>query len=417
MKPITPSTVKGQVAAPPSKSMMGRALAAACLAEGRSIITNPSFCDDALAITGVIRTLGATVQADPDSLTIDGPPRRSSSPNPLVLSCGESALCMRMFAPIAALMGQPIILTASGSLQTRPMDMLEAIRTLGASCRTDQGHAPITVRGPLKGGYLGIDASVSSQFLTGLLLALPLCREDSRISAYRLKSVPYVHMTMGLMMRFGVTVGHDEGLEEFEIPGGQAYHPAHYTVEGDWSGASFILVAGAVSGPVKVTGLNTDSAQADKAILTVLEQVGARLNIEGDDVTVERKDLKPFEFDVTDCPDLFPPLVALAVNCDGKSTIYGIDRLRHKESNRLAALSSEFAKLGGTMVSTTSTVEIHGGGIRSGVVDSHGDHRIAMACAVAALSAEAEVGITGHTCVSKSYPQFFSDLEALRVNQ
>jgi 3-phosphoshikimate 1-carboxyvinyltransferase len=415
MKRITPSTVRGQVAAPPSKSMMGRALAAAFLSEGASTIANPSFCDDALAITGVIRALGAAVQDDPGRITVDGAPKRPAPSKQLILNCGESALCMRMFAPIAALMEQPITLAASGSLGSRPMDMIEAVRLLGASCKTDKGHAPIAIQGPIKGGYIGTDASVSSQFLTGLLLALPLCEDDSRISAYNLKSVPYVRMTTGLLKRFGVAVNHDEAFEEFEIPGGQAYSPTHYAVEGDWSGASFLLVAGALSGPVTVTGLDTDSAQADRAIIQVLRQVGAALETGENHVTVERKTLTPFEFDVTDCPDLFPPLVALAANCEGKSTIYGIERLRHKESNRLAALGSEFAKLGVAMQSSASSVEIHGGGVGGGVVDSHGDHRIAMACAVAALGAEIEVDIMGHSCVSKSYPRFFSDLEALQV--
>ncbi len=415
MKRITPSTVKGQVTAPPSKSMMGRALAAAYLAQGGTVITNPSFCDDALAIMGVIRTLGAVVQDNEESVTIGGAPRRPATPEALMLHCGESALCMRIFAPIAALREQPIALTASGSLQSRPMDMIEAIRVLGVSCKTTDGHAPISIRGPMKGGFIGIDASVSSQFLTGLLLSLPLCEGDSTISAYSLKSLPYVRMTIGLLEHFGITVGHDEAFEEFEIRGSQSYAPIRYEVEGDWSGAAFLLVAGAFSGPVTVVGLDTDSPQADRAILEVLQEVGAHLEIGPDRITVKRGQLKPFRFDVTDCPDLFPPLAALAVHCDGRTIISGIERLRHKESNRLAALSLELGNLGGTMRSTASSVEIDGGGIRGGTADAHGDHRIAMACAVAGLSAEHEVTIEGPSCVSKSYPRFFSDLEALQV--
>lgn len=415
MKRITPSTVKGQVTAPPSKSMMGRALAAAYLAEGGTVITNPSFCDDALAIMGVIRTLGAVVQDNEESVTVGGAPRRPLTPEALMLHCGESALCMRIFAPIAALKEQPITLAASGSLQSRPMDMVEAIRVLGVSCRTEDGHAPISIRGPMKGGFIGIDASVSSQFLTGLLLSLPLCEGDSTISAYNLKSLPYVRMTIGLLERFGLTVGHDEAFEEFEIPGGQSYAPIRYEVEGDWSGAAFLLVAGALSGPVTVVGLDTSSPQADRAILEVLQEVGAHLEVGPDRVTVRRKEMKPFRFDVTDCPDLFPPLAALAVHCEGRTIINGIERLRHKESNRLAALGLELERLGGTMRSTASTVEIDGGGIRGGIADAHGDHRIAMACAIAALAAEHEVAIKGYSCVSKSYPGFFSDLDALQV--
>lgn len=414
MKHIIPSTVRGQITAPPSKSMMGRALAAAYLAQGGTVITNPSFCDDALAIMGVIRTLGAVVQDNEEGVTVEGVSRRPSSSEALMLHCGESALCMRIFVPIAALREQPITLAASGSLQSRPMDMVEAIRVLGVSCRTEEGHAPISIRGPMKGGFIGIDASVSSQFLTGLLLSLPLCAGRSTISVYNLKSLPYVKMTIGLLERFGITIDHDEAFEEFEMPGNQAYTPLRYEVEGDWSGAAFLLVAGALSGPVTVVGLDTKSPQADRAILEVLQEVGAHLEIGTDRVTVKRKEMKPFRFDVTDCPDLFPPLAALAVHCEGRTIINGIERLRHKESNRLAALGLELGNLGGTMRSTASSVEIDGGGIRGGVADAHGDHRIAMACAIAALAADHEVTITGHSCVSKSYPRFFSDLDTLQ---
>jgi 3-phosphoshikimate 1-carboxyvinyltransferase len=415
MKRIIPSTVKGQVTAPPSKSMMGRALAAAYLTEGKTVITNPSFCDDALAIIGAIRTLGATVQDRTDTVTVEGGPRQSSVAEGLMLHCGESALCMRVFAPIAALREQPVTLAAGGSLQSRPMEMIEAIRVLGVSCKTENGHAPISLKGPMKGGFIGIDASVSSQFLTGLLLSLPLCQADSKISAYDLKSLPYVRMTIELLKHFGIVVSHDEEFEEFEIPGNQAYIPVPYEVEGDWSGAAFLLVAGALSGPVTVVGLDTESAQADRAIIEVLQRAGAHVELGKDRVAVQRDELKSFRFDVTDCPDLFPPLAALAVHCEGRTIIDGIERLRHKESNRLAALGLELEKLGGSIQSTASSVEIDGGGIRGGVVDAHGDHRVAMACAIAALAAEHEVAITDHACVAKSYPSFFQDLEILQV--
>lgn len=415
MKHITPSKVKGRVAAPSSKSMMGRALAAACLAEGKTVITNPSFCDDALTIIGVIRALGGVVEDRTESVAVYGTGGRTPFSDNLVLECGESALCMRMFTPIAALMEQPITLAASGSLRSRPMDMLETVHVLGAYCKTDNGHAPISVQGPMKGGFIGIDASVSSQFLTGLLLSLPLCEDGSRILAYDLKSVSYVRMTIGLLKRFGVTMSHDETFEQFDIKGSQAYTPISYAVEGDWSGAAFLLVAGALSGPVTVTGLDVNSAQADRVITQVLQQVGVEIEMGGDHITARRGRLKSFEFDVTDCPDLFPPLAALAVYCDGKSVIHGVERLRHKESNRLAAIGFEFAKLGATVQSTASSIEIQGGGLRGGVVDSHGDHRIAMACAIAALGAETDVVIKNHSCVSKSYPRFFFDLETLQV--
>jgi len=185
-------------------------------------------------------------------------------------------------------------------------------------------------------------------------------------------------------------------------------------VEGDWSGASFLLVAGAITGSVTITGLNTASAQADRAILKVLELVGASIEKASDAICVARKDLRPFEFDATDCPDLFPPLVALASSCEGRSVIHGLERLTHKESDRACALVSEFSKLGIVVTTKANSMEVTGGNIREAVVDAHNDHRIAMACAVAALRARGNSAINGEACVSKSYPDFFSDLETLR---
>jgi len=222
-----------------------------------------------------------------------------------------------------------------------------------------------------------------------------------------------VLMTIELLKHFGVHIGRDERMAEFCVKGNQAYQPSAYTVEGDWSGASFLLTAGAISGSVTVTGLDQASAQADRAILDVLKSVGASVEMAGDYVSVIRNELRPFQFDATDCPDLFPPVVALASGCEGKSVIYGLERLAHKESNRARALASEFVKLGIVINTMGNRMEIYGGSIREAVVNAHNDHRIAMACAVAALRANGRVGIEGEACVSKSYPGFFSDLEIL----
>ena len=414
MKSVVPSTVKGRVAAPPSKSMMVRAVAAALLADGTSRIANASYCDDALTALAIIEVLGARIhKGEKELLTIRGTGKNALNPGS-ILDCGESGLCMRMFTPIAALQDKEVMLFASGSLRVRPMGMVEELGALGVSCKTDSGHAPIRVTGPMNGGHISIDASVSSQLLTGLLTALPLCEKDSLISVSKLRSAPYVMMTIELLKYFGVSVRHDERLEEFFVRGDQTYGPSTYTVEGDWSGASFLLVAGAAMGSVTVMGLNLASLQADRAILDVLERVGASIEAASDSVSIERRELKPFEFDATDCPDLFPPLVALASGCEGKSVIYGLERLTHKESDRARALLAEFAKLGIIVNIRGNSMEVYGGDIREAVVDAHNDHRIAMACAVAALRAKGNVGITGEACVSKSYPGFFADLEALR---
>ena len=418
MKFTAPSTIKGTVAAPPSKSMMGRAVAAALLADGASRIANGSFCDDGLTALAIIGALGARIHKDEKGiLTIHGTGKHALNPGGATLDCGESGLCMRMFTPIAALQDKEVMLLASGSLRVRPMGMVEELEALGISCKTDRGHAPITVKGPMKGGHVKVDASVSSQLLTGLLMALPLCEKNSLISVSELKSAPYVLMTVELLKYFGVSVHHDERLEKFLVSGNQTYVPSTYTVEGDWSGASFLLVAGATMGSVTVTGLNPGSAQADRAILDVLERVGASIERAGDSVSVGRKELKPFQYDATGCPDLFPPLVALASSCEGKSIIYGLERLAHKESDRARALVSEFAKLGIVINITGNRMEVHGGSVREAVVDAHNDHRIAMACAVAGLRAKGNISINGEACVSKSYPGFFADLEAIRATE
>ena len=416
MKSITRSTVNGRVAAPPSKSMMGRAVASALLADAVSVIRNPSFCADSRTALDLVRRLGA-VLSEGEKLAIRGTGKNLRMPRKGSIDCGESGLCMRMFTPIVALSDKEAILSASGSLRARPMNMLEQLAEVGVSCTTDQGHAPIRVRGPMKGGDISVDASMSSQFLTGLLMALPLCSTDSRVRVSNLKSAPYVRMTIDLVRRFGVSISCDDRLEEFLIAGNQSYHPSAYQVEGDWSGAAFMLVAGALAGDVTVTGLDTASLQADRAILDVLSAAGALVETGGDSVTVKAGSLKSFRFDATDCPDLFPPLVALASGCAGKSEIKGLERLAHKESDRARALADEFGKLGISIQQHGGTMEVVGGSISEAAVESHNDHRIAMACAVAALRAEGEVILTGETCVTKSYPDFFSDLAGLGVKR
>jgi 3-phosphoshikimate 1-carboxyvinyltransferase len=417
MKCITPSRIDGQVRAPSSKSMTVRALAAGLLAKGVSRIENVSLCDDGLVAASAIEDLGAVVERSGKTFMVHGTGKAGLTPKKGILDCGESGLSIRMFAPVAALIAGETRLVASGSLMTRPMEMVDALQQVGASVRTEKGRAPITVRGPMRGGRIDIDASVSSQLLTGLLMALPLCDEPSTIHATRLKSGPYVKMTLELLKDFGIRIGHDDALEDFSIEGGQEYQQRDYTIEGDWSGAAFLLVAGATAGRITVTGLNLFSLQADRAILEVLTETGAVVKTVGDRVSVSSRELAPFRFDATGCPDLFPPLVALAANCPGKSAIHGVERLAHKESDRATALRAEFEKLGIRIEISDNAMEIYGGEIKGGVVESYNDHRIAMACAVTGLTARSAVTIKGPECVAKSYPEFFADLEKLQVTR
>ncbi len=411
MKSIMPSEIKGKVSAPPSKSMMARVVAVGVLAEGITKIFNPSFCDDGLAAMGIAETLGARVNKEKTEVTVHSEGIVRSVPKSNVLDCGESGLCMRMFAPIVALSNEQFVLDASGSLLERPMKMLEELSQLGAECKTSAGYPRVSVKGPIRGGRMNIDGSETSQFLTGLLMALPLCEEDSAIHVANLKSKPYVEMTLSLLKDFGIQVV-NESFEVFRIRGGQKYTPFHhYNMEGDWSGASFMLVAGAIAGKIRVENLRNDSLQADKAIIEALKKAGAKVNAGKDAVEVEKSELNGFEFDATHCPDLFPPLVALAVNCKGKTLIKGAKRLEGKESNRAKALLEEFTKIGARIEVEGDIMKITGTKLKGGEVDSHNDHRIAMACAVAGLNSEKEVKINNENCVSKSYPGFFKDLE------
>lgn len=408
---IAPSKVSGSVKAPSSKSMSQRAIAAGVLATGETTIINPSYCDDSLAAMGIAVGLGARVEPGNEELKITGTGNLKENR----LNCGESGLAIRMFSPIAALYPAEIILTGSGSLKKRPMAMIEeALKQFGVSCVTSGGMLPITINGPLKGGRCEIDGSISSQLLTGLLMALPVAENDSVIKVKDLKSKPYIDMTLQVLEKFGISI-ENAGHEIFHIKGNQKYKPCTITVESDWSGGAFLLVAGAINGDLTVHGLRPDSRQSDKGILSALDKAGARLSILDNEITVSSGTLKAFEFDATESPDLFPPLAALAAYCKGVTGIRGVKRLIHKESNRALALVEEFAKMNIRIELNDDYMLITGGKVTGAHVSSHDDHRIAMATAVAALRAEGKVYIKDSHCIGKSYPGYFDDLRHIGV--
>ena len=397
---IRPSIIEGTVTVPSSKSMMQRAVAACFLAELfghqdglQCKIINPSDCDDAITALKIVKSI-----------------RNGEK----VLDCGEAGLSLRMFAPIATLFDRKFVLTGHGSLLDRPVDMVEtALKSLGVECKSNNGLLPMELKGPLKAGKLTVEASVTSQLLTGLLMALPCCDGDSQIVVKNLKSKPYIEMTLKLLNDFGIEIEND-AFKSFKIKGGQKYKTINYSVEGDWSSASFLLVAGAIGGCVKVENLNHHSSfQADKKIIEVLKLCGAGVKIGYENVEVYKKELEAFTFDAQDCPDLFPPLVTLACYCKGKSIISGVERLKHKESNRGIVLQDEFKKLGAKIKISEDKMEIEGTPLNGGKVNSNADHRIAMACAVAGISSKQGVKINGADCVSKSYPGFFMDLDSI----
>ena len=418
MKTIMPCRIEGSLDAPSSKSMMIRAVAAALLSDGKSVILHPSYCDDALAAIKCARALGAKVKIGKNRVEMDCSGLANAHALNRTLDCGESGLCMRMFPPIAALCNGKTILSAKGTLASRNVGMMEKpLLQLGVAFTSKDGLPPVTVQGPMNGGKLELDGSESSQFLTGLLLSLPLCTQDSVLYVKNLKSKPYVEMTLELLRAFGVKVRVNASLSKFEIPGRQHYSHSRYEVEGDWSGAAFLLVAGAIAGSVSVKGLRADSSQADIAILGALTRAGAKVKLSAGAVRVEKGKLVAFKFNATNCPDLFPPLAALACHSTGTSKIKGAKRLLGKESNRAAALVFELGKMGAHISVKGDVMKITGTRLSGGSVDSHGDHRIAMACAVAALASEKGASIKGEKCVSKSYPRFFEDLIRLKVKK
>ncbi len=412
---IQPGKISGNIDAPTSKSSMQRACAAALLNDGKTIIGNPGRSNDDLAALGVIDNLGAKVlQQSTNELVIES---KGVKPVSREMNCGESGLGIRMFAPIAALSNQEIIINGTGSLLSRPMDFFDEIfPKLGIEIESNHGKLPIRIKGPLKPVDITIDGSLSSQFLTGLLMAYgKAATKPVTITVNNLKSKPYIDLTLQVMQEFGYSVINHQ-YESFEIHpvNVPSHQPKNYLVEGDWSGAAFLLVAGAIAGEITIKGLNVFSSQADKAILRALTMSEAVVSIAEDQIVIGPGKLKAFHFDATDCPDLFPPLVALASFCDGTTVIEGVSRLAHKESNRGLTLQEEFGKMGIEITLQDDLMLVKGGtGLKAAIVHSHHDHRIAMACAVAALRAEGETAIEEAEAINKSYPTFYSDLKNL----
>lgn len=419
---IKPAAISGDVIAPASKSSMQRACALALLAEAEVTLINPGKSNDDKAALEIIEKLGAIVlKTEGGALQIKGS-EVSTSGGGGFFSCGESGLGIRMFTAIAALSSEEITITGTGSLLERPMHFFdEILPQLGVSIQSNNGHLPIKIKGPLQPKDITIDGSLSSQFLTGLLIAFAKAAvKPVTISVTSLKSKPYIDLTLQMMKQFGYEV--DNGnYEKFLISPKTINHkPQTYTVEGDWSSAAFLLVAGAVAGGIKVKGLDVFSTQADKAVLKALMDCGTSISIEEKQITINRSLAntgKAFHFNATDCPDLFPPLVALAAYCKGTSVIEGVSRLTHKESNRAITLQEEFLKMGVEIILQDDLMMIKGGeGVKGATVHSRHDHRIAMACAVAALNATGETIIEDAEAVNKSYPAFFDDLKLLNAS-
>jgi len=412
---VSPSVISGVIDAPASKSSMQRACAAALLFNGKSIINKPGHSNDDKASLQLIIDLGANVQKlDNGSLQIIG-----QGVNPIAdqVNCGESGLGIRMFAPIISLTRKKITIKGEGSLLKRPMNFFdEVFPKLSVDIQSKNGFLPIALTGSLIPVDIEIDGSLSSQFLTGLLMAFSAANaSDITITVHNLKSRPYIDLTLEVMKQFGMKIPVNSQYKSFYFSSSNPLQKniAEYTVEGDWSGGAFLLAAGAISGNIEVKGLNRESTQADKAFLKALEKSGTGIRY-NDGISIFKRAHQPFEFDAVDCPDLFPPLVALASYCPGLSRIKGVHRLTHKESNRAETLQQEFGKLGVKTWFENDEMFIQGGEeVKGGEVHSNNDHRIAMACAVAGLKATSDTIISDADAINKSYPDFYDDLQKL----
>lgn len=413
---IIPSAVSGNIRAPRSKSDMQRACAAALLHHGETRITDPGRSNDDKAALDVITKLGATVEDLGHSILV-----KSSGVNPLheMIHCGESGLGIRMFTPIAALSEKPLTISGTGSLVSRPMGFFDEIfPQLNISIKSQSGKLPLHIQGPLQPATIEVDGSLSSQFLTGLLMAYSASGASGvTIKVKDLKSKPYIDLTLSVLKSFDMKVPQVVNYESFIFDQTQHLQPTGdftYEVEGDWSGAAFLFVAGAIAGEITIQGMKDDSVQADKKILEAIRDAGAGLSYANGNYTVSPSQLHSFDFDATECPDLFPPLVALAAYCNGITRIKGASRLTHKESNRALTLQDIFGNMGISIVLEEDMMLVHGGTALHGAdVSSHHDHRIAMAAAVAALRATGPVSISDAQAIDKSYPDFYQHLEQL----
>ena len=402
----------GTLAAPPSKSMAHRAVLCGALAEGESRLSGLAHSQDIDATLAAAAALGAQVEAGETWARIRGacPLRAPAGP----IDCGESGSTLRFLIPLAALTGQPVTFTGRGRLMQRPQNVYkELFGARGLPFRQEAGA--LTMAGPLRPGRFELAGDVSSQFVSGLLFALPLLAGGSRICLRPpVESRSYIEMTRAAQALFGVESRWLDAATLL-VPGRQRYLPRDITVEGDWSQAAFPAVLGALAGDVTVTGLAADTLQGDAVIGRILDRCGAQRGAEG--FRFAKSPLHGVEIDLADCPDLGPVLMAMGLLCRGRTVIRNAGRLRLKESDRIAAMEQELRKLGGCIRSEGGTVWIEGGPLHPPAVplSGHNDHRVVMSLTVLAAAARLPVCIEGAEAVDKSWPDFFAAVRQLGV--
>lgn len=408
---FSPFVPNGTVNVPPSKSDVHRAIICAAMANGVSRISPVALSNDIKATIGCIKALGADAVLENNVLTVDGTNMYKNKT--ALLDCGESGSTLRFFIPIAAVGNINATFVGKGKLPQRPIGIFtEALPKAGTVCKTE-GGLPLEIKGQLKSGIFEIPGNVSSQFITGLLLALPILEGDSEIVLTSpLESVGYIAMTIRTMKQFGVNIQTTE--KGWHIKGGQSYKTCDYTTDGDWSQAAFFMVLGAVSGKVTVKGVAKDSTQGDKKCAEILARFGAKVTQLDNEVTVEKRELKAITIDASQIPDLVPVLSVCAAFAEGTTKIINAERLRIKECDRLKAIAELLNNLGGKVKELSDGLEITGvSSLKGGNVNGYNDHRIVMSAAVCAARSDEDITATFAMSINKSYPDFYIDYNSI----
>ena len=406
--------IGGTITAPPSKSMAHRAVLCAALAEGRSHITNLEFSKDISATLGAAGQLCAEVRTGPADAVVEG--LGHFRPLFAPVDCCESGSTLRFLIPIASLTGQAVTFTGRGRLMERPQSVYETLYR-EQNLRFEQSSAGLTVEGALTPGDYTLAGNVSSQFISGLLFALPLLDGDSTLHLLPpVESRSYIDMTRSVQAAFGVSSRWMDETTLF-LPGNQHYHACDYTVEGDYSQAAFPAVLGAVCGGVTITGLHPETLQGDAVILDILRRCGAKFTRTAEGIRFEKAPLHGVDIDLADCPDLGPVLMVLGLLCDGTTVIRNAERLRLKESDRIAAMEAELRACGGVLESAGGTITVQGCADHlhapEAPLHGHNDHRVVMSLAVLALCTGLPLTVDDAEAIQKSWPHFFTAIRPL----
>ncbi|TRO49711.1 3-phosphoshikimate 1-carboxyvinyltransferase [Candidatus Bathyarchaeota archaeon] len=415
--------LKGEVCAPPSKAYTQRMLIASALSHGTSRLLGPLVSEDTEATLRAVKALGAKVKINEDCWTIEGVHPIKAAQEPI--DCGDSGATLRFIMPVAALAHKSSVLVLGKSLEQRPIaPLLQSLRQLGVEVYPQhlEGKASFVVRGGgIAGGKATIRGDVSSQYISGLMFACPLARTDTEITLTTpLQSKGYVEMTKTVLVEHSIRIHISEHFDCFRVPSNQTYKPCNHKIPGDFSSAAFLLAAAAITNSnVYIKNLDYEAVQGDKAILEVLKRMGVNGKVCPDRIEIKENGglLEAVYVDARDIPDLVPVCAILACYAKGISRIYNAHRLRYKESDRLLSLYIELKKMGARIAMDESSLTVEGPcALHGAVIDPHSDHRIAMACVVAALGARGETRIQDAECIQKSYPRFFNDLRALGVD-